>query len=168
MGELKFIPGYNPNANEKVGTGRENSKFWQEEEAKVLIYDKKKKELEARTTETAKLKKVAGGSIDLVISPETANVKAFMRENFEISLSSVESDIEEATKCARDLRDGADNELKAHLQGIRINDLGDRLKSLQEIYKRDEFPELLGRLKDALMIFDNLKANHRFEDKKRA
>ncbi|MDD5463704.1 MAG: hypothetical protein PHP62_01040 [Candidatus Moranbacteria bacterium] len=57
MGEVRFIPGYNPKANEKVGTGKEDSKFWQNEEAKSLAFAKKKTELEARLVETAKLKK---------------------------------------------------------------------------------------------------------------
>ncbi|HBI34384.1 MAG TPA: hypothetical protein DEA43_01460 [Candidatus Moranbacteria bacterium] len=173
MGEVRFIQGYNPEAGKKVGTNRDDLEFHKNQAAITAAYEQKKKELKERTEETARLKREMGGS-DISISPETDEVREVMHENFKVSLASVETDIKDAVKCARELKEDvsdkedANYELKIHLQGIRIKDLDGRLQSLQEIYKKDEFPEFLGRLKDALMMLDVLKTNSKFENKKRA
>lgn len=167
-GELKFIPGYNPEAGKKLETDRDKMEFWKDEEAKTMAYNKNKEELRARTAETAKLKKEISGSVDFKISPETEEVREFMRENFNASLEAIEKDLAGVVRLAGELKNDSSDELKVHIYGMKIDSMSARLQSLQEIYKKDEFPEMLGRLKDAFTMFDSLKANYRFEDKKRA
>lgn len=102
------------------------------------------------------------------ISPETEDVREFMRKNFEDSLSSTEKGLAIAIDLANELRSESENELKLSMYRLKINSIEESLKSLQELYKKDEFPEFYVRLTDALTMSDNLKLNYRFEDRRRA
>ena len=144
----KMIPAWNHNANEKVGTGREG-KFWQDQEALKQQRHAKLLELRKRTAETANLKK------EVVSSPED-DMQEFMRENFDFSLSSIEHDFEKIQVLSKELKNKKD-ELKANLLKMKMKSLDERLKSLQELYKKDEFPELLDRMKNAVTTFSALK-----------
>lgn len=86
MEEPRFIPGYNPSVNENVETGRKG-KFWEDQEAIAMQYDKRATELKLRSEETMRLKReINGDGVEQKLEKKSfpALFKAFTSEILDV------------------------------------------------------------------------------------
>jgi len=90
-------------------------------------------------------------------------VHEVMKENFETSLNFIERDIAKLVEMGNDLNNNNVQKEKLafieHTYIVDIDSIDARLKSMNNAYKKDPFPEMLGRLNDALSMVDSLKVN---------
>ncbi|MEI7890766.1 MAG: hypothetical protein WCI36_02245 [bacterium] len=94
---------------------------------------------------------------------DDVETKEVIKENFETALSAVENDIAVLTKLASDLSENKVRPekiaLSEHTYETQVDDVERRLNSINRLYKEDNFPKILGRLNDAMVMLDSLKIN---------
>ncbi len=151
-------------ANMQNGSERKAVNYGRDGQGHVDIEELKKKNMEKLMKGDGLSKESNNSGSFNIGKPATGETREFLKENFKDSLELIDGELQLASGLIEDIKIHADDDSRKELSiiafGQKVTNIEDSLKNLQELYKMDEFPELFGKLKEELSMFDTIKANY--------